>query len=112
MPDTFAITIIFIIIVTVIAAFVRGRSRDKCMKDFSMLISSDYPATSLAKVQVSISSGGYSYWNYILEISVSLKENESGESYNRVEEVLPARTEERQSKFDEITKNVSDLFKK
>lgn len=45
----------------------------KCMKDFSMLISSDYPATSLAKVQVSISSGGYSYWNYILEISVSLK---------------------------------------
>ncbi len=35
MPDTFAITIIFIIIVTVIAAFVRGRSRDKCMKDFS-----------------------------------------------------------------------------
>jgi len=35
MPDTFAITIIFIVLATVVAAFVRGRSRDKCLKDFS-----------------------------------------------------------------------------
>jgi len=35
MPDTFAITIIFIVLATVIAAFVRKRSRDKCLKDFS-----------------------------------------------------------------------------
>ena len=35
MPDTFAITIIFIIIVTVVAAFVRGRRKDKCLRDFS-----------------------------------------------------------------------------
>ncbi|MCK4384750.1 MAG: hypothetical protein KAW52_00660 [candidate division Zixibacteria bacterium] len=35
MPDTFAITIGFIILSTVIAAFIRGRSRDKCLKDFS-----------------------------------------------------------------------------
>ncbi|MBA7589667.1 hypothetical protein ES708_31756 [subsurface metagenome] len=34
MPDTFAITIIFIILATVIAAFVRRKSRDKCLKDF------------------------------------------------------------------------------
>jgi small nuclear ribonucleoprotein (snRNP)-like protein len=34
MPDTFAITIIFIILATAVAAFVRGRSRDKCLKDF------------------------------------------------------------------------------
>ncbi len=34
MPDTFAITIIFIVLVTVVAAFVRGRSRDKCLRDF------------------------------------------------------------------------------
>lgn len=34
MPDTFAITIIFIILATVVAAFVRRRSRDKCLKDF------------------------------------------------------------------------------
>ena len=35
MPDTFAITIIFIVLSTVVAAFFRGRSRDKCLKDFS-----------------------------------------------------------------------------
>ena len=35
MPDTFAITIIFIIICTVIAAFIKGRARDKCLKNFS-----------------------------------------------------------------------------
>lgn len=34
MPDTFAITIIFIVLVTIVAAFVRRRSRDKCLKDF------------------------------------------------------------------------------
>jgi len=35
MPDTFAITIIFIVLSAGIAAFFRGRSRDKCLKDFS-----------------------------------------------------------------------------
>lgn len=35
MPDTFAVTIFFIVIVTVIAAFVKGRSRDKCINDFT-----------------------------------------------------------------------------
>lgn len=34
MPDTFAITIIFIVLSTLIAAFVSKRSRDKCLKDF------------------------------------------------------------------------------
>ena len=34
MPDTFAITIIFIVLATVVAAFVRRRTRDKCLKDF------------------------------------------------------------------------------
>ena len=34
MPDTFAITIIFIVLSTVVAAFIRRRSRDKCLKDF------------------------------------------------------------------------------
>ena len=34
MPDTFAITIIFIILATVVAAFIRRKSRDKCLKDF------------------------------------------------------------------------------
>lgn len=34
MPDTFAITIIFIVLATAVAAFVRGRSRDKCLRDF------------------------------------------------------------------------------
>lgn len=35
MPDTFAITIIFIVLATFVAAFIRGRKRDKCLKDFS-----------------------------------------------------------------------------
>ena len=34
MPDTFAITIIFIVLATVVAAFIRRTSRDKCLKDF------------------------------------------------------------------------------
>ncbi|MHC4791211.1 MAG: hypothetical protein ACYS8Y_07210, partial [Planctomycetota bacterium] len=35
MPDTFAITIIFIVLATVVAAFIRRRRRDKCLKDFA-----------------------------------------------------------------------------
>lgn len=35
MPDTFAITIVSIIIFTVVAAFIKGRSKDKCLRDFS-----------------------------------------------------------------------------
>ncbi|MCD6296825.1 MAG: hypothetical protein J7M30_06690 [Deltaproteobacteria bacterium] len=35
MPDTFAITIIFIALVTIIGAFARRRSRDKCLIDFT-----------------------------------------------------------------------------
>lgn len=38
MPDTFAITIVFIVLATVVAAFVRRRSRDKCLKDFGQNI--------------------------------------------------------------------------
>lgn len=34
MPDTFAITIIFIILSTVVAALIKGRSKDKCLIDF------------------------------------------------------------------------------
>lgn len=35
MPDTFAITIIFIVLVTFVAALIKKRSRDKCLRDFS-----------------------------------------------------------------------------
>jgi len=35
MPDTLSITIIFIVLATVVGAFIRRRSRDKCLKDFS-----------------------------------------------------------------------------
>ena len=34
MPDTFALTIITIVIVTIIGAFIKGRSKDKCLNDF------------------------------------------------------------------------------
>ena len=33
--NTFAITILFIVISTIVAAFIKGRKRDKCLKDFS-----------------------------------------------------------------------------
>ncbi len=39
MPDSFTITIIFIIVCTVVGAFIKGRSRDRCLTDFS-----GYPA--------------------------------------------------------------------
>jgi len=35
MPDTFAITVLFIVLSTVVAAFIRGRHKDKCLLDFS-----------------------------------------------------------------------------
>jgi small nuclear ribonucleoprotein (snRNP)-like protein len=35
MPDTFAITIALIILSTIVVAFFRGRSKDKCLMDFS-----------------------------------------------------------------------------
>jgi len=35
MLNAFAITVIFVVVVTVVAAFVRGRRKDKCLKDFS-----------------------------------------------------------------------------
>jgi len=35
MPDTFAITIIFIVFCTIIGAFVKGRSKDICLRNFS-----------------------------------------------------------------------------
>lgn len=35
MPDTFAITVVFIILCTILGAFFRRRSRDRCLLDFS-----------------------------------------------------------------------------
>ncbi|MBU1894725.1 MAG: hypothetical protein KJ983_02785, partial [Candidatus Omnitrophica bacterium] len=35
MPDTFFITIIFVVLCTVIGAFLKGRAKDACLKDFS-----------------------------------------------------------------------------
>ena len=35
MPDTFAITIVAIIIFTVFTAFIKGRSKDKCLREFA-----------------------------------------------------------------------------
>ncbi len=35
MPDLFTVTIIFIVLATVVTAFIRGRKRDKCLKDFA-----------------------------------------------------------------------------
>ena len=35
MPDTFFITIVFIALTTLVAAFVRGKSKDRCLVDFS-----------------------------------------------------------------------------
>ncbi|MFQ5953218.1 MAG: hypothetical protein ACE5JK_07425 [Candidatus Omnitrophota bacterium] len=35
MPDTFALTIIFIVVSTVVGAFIKGRTRDRCLKSLS-----------------------------------------------------------------------------
>ena len=35
MPDTFTITLIFIVLAAAVAAFVRRVTRDKCLKDFA-----------------------------------------------------------------------------
>ena len=35
MPDTFAITVIFIVLAAAVGAFIRKRTRDKCLKDFA-----------------------------------------------------------------------------
>jgi hypothetical protein len=35
MPDTFLLTIIFIVLTTIIAAFVKGKSKDRCLVDLS-----------------------------------------------------------------------------
>lgn len=35
MPDTFLLTIIFIFLTTIVAAFVRGKSKDRCLADFA-----------------------------------------------------------------------------
>ncbi len=40
MPDTFAITIIFIVVSTIVGAFIKGRTKDRCLKGFS-----GYPVT-------------------------------------------------------------------
>ncbi|UCH12491.1 MAG: hypothetical protein JSW18_00655, partial [Candidatus Omnitrophota bacterium] len=34
MPDTFLITLVFIALCTIIGAFVKGRSKDRCLVDF------------------------------------------------------------------------------
>ena len=34
MPDTFLITLVFIAVCTIIGAFVKGRSKDRCLVDF------------------------------------------------------------------------------
>ena len=35
MPDTFLITIIFIVLTTIIGAFLKGRAKDRCLVSFS-----------------------------------------------------------------------------
>lgn len=37
MPDTFLVTVIFIALCTIVGAFVKGRSRDRCLVDFKGL---------------------------------------------------------------------------
>jgi len=62
MPDTFAITIIFIILTTVVAAFIRRRSRDKCLKDFL------HDLVTLEETTSKINSGKLSVENTGLEL--------------------------------------------
>jgi len=74
MPDTFAITIVFIVLSAGIAAFCRGRSRDKCLKDFS-----DYVIT-VEKKSAETVSGRLKVENTGLElIYLTAEKNKSGD---------------------------------
>lgn len=59
MPDTFAITIAFIVLSTVVAAFVRRRSRDKCLKDFvNDLVALEETTGKIIRGKLSVESTG------------------------------------------------------
>ncbi len=72
MPDTFAITIIFIVLVTVVAAFIRRRSRDKCLKDFSQ------DQVTLEETAGKITWGKLNVENTGLEFIYPTKQTEKG----------------------------------
>ena len=67
MPDTFAITVIFIVLATLVAAFIRRRSRDKCLKDFSQTM------TTLEKTDGKIIWGKLNVENTGLEFVYPVK---------------------------------------
>ncbi|MGB2600205.1 MAG: hypothetical protein WBB86_00725 [Candidatus Omnitrophota bacterium] len=65
MQDTFAITIVFIVVSTVVGAFIKGRTRDRCLKGFS-----GYPVT-LEKKDGKYAWGKLHVENSGLELSYS-----------------------------------------
>jgi len=73
MLDTFTITIIFIILSTAIAAFMRRRSRDECLNDFS------HDMVTVEEISGKVSSGTLCVENTGFELRYSAKQqDESG----------------------------------
>lgn len=61
MPDTFLLTIIFIALTTVVAAFVKGKSKDRCLVDFSK---------KMVRIQI---KGGKEVWGRLIVESTGLE---------------------------------------
>ncbi len=80
MPDTFAITVLFIIFCTIFGAFIKGRTKDRCLRDFS-----GYPVT-IEKSDGKVVWGGLRIENSGLELHYSepyidKKDNQAETSY-------------------------------
>ncbi|MFC2091692.1 hypothetical protein ACFLTD_02885 [Elusimicrobiota bacterium] len=59
MPDTFALTVFSLIVFTIVAAFIRGRTRDKCLNSFSgFLINLEQTSGKNIWGKLSVENGG------------------------------------------------------
>jgi len=62
MTGPFAITIIFIVLLTVVAAFVSKRNRDKCFKDFTDdLITLETTTTKITRGKLNVENTGLEF---------------------------------------------------
>jgi len=73
MPDTFAITIIFIALSATVAVFIRKRKRDKCLKDFK------HDFVTLEETTGEVVSGRLKVENTGLEFVYEVEHKEKGE---------------------------------
>ena len=69
MPDTFTLTVIFIVLSTLIAALIRRTSRDKCLKDFQNdFVTLEETSDRITKGKLALENTGF---ELILEASAT-----------------------------------------